>query len=63
MSGSRFPNGFKDKNNAVITSDLSEATQTSAAEDADHTKIAADIATLVAEINKQKAIIEKLLGL
>ena len=63
MAGTRFPNGFKDVDGNVITSNLTTAVQTSAAGDADHTKLAADIATLVAEVNKQKAIIEKLIAI
>lgn len=57
----RFPNGFKDSTGTKITSSLSTVTQTSAAGDADHTKIAADIAALVAAVNAQKTLIEKLL--
>lgn len=60
--GTRFPNGFKDSNSDRIVSDCSTVTQTSAAADDDHTKIVADIAALVAEQNKVKALLDKLLG-
>jgi hypothetical protein len=62
MDGTSFPHGLADKNNTLIVSDLSTVTQTSAAEDADHTKIVADITSLTAQVNKLKAIVEKILG-
>jgi hypothetical protein len=63
MPGTRYPNGFKDKDNVPIASDLTVATKTSAAADADKVNLDADLVVLFAEVNKQKAIIEKLLGL
>lgn len=61
MAGTRFPNGLKDSTGTKITSSLSTVTQTSAAGDADHTKLAADIATIVEALNAQKTLIEKIL--
>jgi hypothetical protein len=61
--GTRYPNGFKDSTGTKITTDgLTDVVQTSAAADADHTKIAADIAALTAEVNKLNAMFRKLLG-
>jgi hypothetical protein len=54
--------GFKYSDGVKIVSDLSTVEQTSAAADADHAKIAADIAAIVAEQNKVKALLDKLLG-
>lgn len=62
MPGTRFPNGFKDSTNTQIVSNLSTITKTSAAADADKVNLDADVTALFAEIAKQKAIIEKLLG-